>query len=100
MSEIKIQYDKIYSEIPKLRSHVTSNIIDYCNAEYQTLQSQLNAVDGAANSGLLEAMEENRLKAIETAGILDKLLQFILDSTKQIEINEQQMARAMNKGGR
>ena len=99
MSEIKIQYDKIYSEIPKLRSLVSSNIIDYCNTQHQDMQSQLRGVDGAANAQLLEALEANRLKTLEAAGTLEKLLQFIFDSAKQIEINEQHMARAMNAGG-
>ena len=96
MSEIKVQYEKIYSEIPKLRSLVQSNLIDYCNTQHQAIQSQLRGVDGAANAQLLVALEANRLKTLEAAGTLEKLLQFIIESAKQIEINEQEMARTMD----
>ena len=100
MSKIHIQYDKVYSEIPKLKSHISSNIIDYANGEYQKIQSLLHDVDGEANACLKEVLEANRKKTHEAASTLDELLQFIIDSAKQMEINEHRMARTMTAGRR
>ena len=96
MSKIQINYSQVYSEVPKLKNHVTCNIVDYTNGEYQKIQSLLSDyVDGETNAYLKEVMEANREKTLEAAYILEELLQFISDSSKQMEINEHRLARTM-----
>jgi len=98
MSKIQIDYTQVYSEIPKLKSHISSNITDYANSEYQKIQSTLEDVDGEATACLKEIMEANRHKAHEAASILDELLQFIHDSAKQMEMQEHKIAQTMTAG--
>ena len=96
MGTIHVKYDEVYAEAARLRSHISSNIVERANAEYSQIQMTLSHADGATNARLSEAMEENRLKTLEAANTLEKLLQFIAASTKQIEINEQRIARGMS----
>lgn len=96
MSKIHINYEQVFSEIPKLRSHISCNVIDYADGEYQKIQSILvDYVDGETADCLKEVMEANRKKTYEAACILEELLQFMTDSAKQMEINEHRLARAM-----
>ena len=96
MSKIHINYEQVYSEVPKLKSHVLCNIVDYAGGEYKKIQSLLgDYVDGEANACLKEVMEANREKTLEAAYILEELLQFMNDSAKQMEINEHRLARTM-----
>ena len=96
MSQIHINYDEVYAQTQNLRRHVSGNIVEHCNAEYQRIQSLLRTVDGQANAHMQQAMEANRQKTIHAASTLEKLLRFITDSARQIEINEQQIARTMS----
>ena len=96
MSKIHINYDQVYSEIPKLKSHILSNVIDYADGEYQKIQSLLSDyVDGEVTACLKEVMEANRYKTLEAASVLEELLQFMSDSAKQMEISEHKLARTM-----
>lgn len=98
MGTIHVKYDEVYAETEKLRNHISSNIMNRVNAEYRQMQSQLSHVDGAANAQLKEVLDANMQKTILAAETLDKLLQFISDSAKQIEISEQRIARTMMLG--
>jgi len=96
MSKIHINYDQVYTEVPKLKGHISSNVVDYADGEYQKIQSLLgDYVDGEANASLKEVMEANRKKTHEAALALEELLQFICDSAKQMEINEHRLAKTM-----
>ena len=95
MGTIQVKYDEVYGETERLRGHVSSNIVNKTNVEYRNLQSLLARVDGATNANLREAMEVNRKKTLEAANILDRLLRFISNSARQIEINEERIARVM-----
>jgi len=99
MSKIHINYTEVYAETARLKGHISSNIIDYTDGEYQKIQSLLgDYVDGEANASLKEVMEANRKKTYEATSILDELLQFISDSAKQMEINEHKLAQTMTAG--
>jgi len=94
MSEIRVKYDEVYAEVTKMRNHIASDIVEYTRREYRQIRSQLQQVDGAANFVLQEAMEANCEVTIRTANVLDKLLDFMFNSAKQIEAGEQSIARA------
>jgi len=92
---IKVNYGIVYGEINRLKNAVTSDIVNKVDIEYRKIQQALNGVDGEARSTLSETLQKNRQKAIEAADVLDKLLRFISNSARQIEISEQQIARVM-----
>lgn len=98
MGTFNVKYDEVYDETSRLLNQVRSNIVERTNNDYRNIQQTLSRADGAANASLMNAMEENRLKALEAAAVLDKLLRFIATSTKQIEVNEQRIARGMSIG--
>lgn len=100
MSKIQINYTEVYSEIEKLKSHISNNIIDYTDGEYKKMLSLIEDVDGETNACLKEVMDANRKKTHEAAKTLEELLQFISDSAKQMEINEHRLARTMTAGRR
>ena len=97
MRTIHVKYDEVYAEVARLRS-VAANTVNRVNNEYRQIQSQLGRVDGATNATLVEVMDANCQKAVLATETLDKLLEFISCSTKQIEINEQRIAQAMTAG--
>ena len=96
MRTIHVRYDEVYAETTKLRSYLASNVVGRADAEYRQIQSNLSRMDGATNAALMEVMEANHQKTLVTADTVDKLLDFIATSTKQIEMNEQRIARAMS----
>jgi adenylate kinase len=100
MRTIQVKYDEVYAETAKLINHLSSNITDRANAEYNQIQSLLDQVDGSTNAELIEFMETNRQKTTEAAATLEKLLQFISNSAKQIEINEERIAHTISAGRR
>ena len=100
MQTFHVKYDEVHTETARLRNHLSSNMTTQANTEYRQIQSQLGRVDGATNANLREAMNVNRTKTLEAANVLDRLLQFITNSARQIEVSEQQMARTMTGGRR
>jgi len=98
MGTIHVKYDEVYAEVAKLKSNLISNVVGRADADYRQIQMNLSRMDGAANAMLMEVMQENYRKTLMTADTMDKLLDFIATSTKQIEINEQRIARAMSAG--
>jgi len=57
-------------------------------AAYRQCQSDLHGMDGATNAALMDAMEENQVKAQITAETLHKLPTFIELSSRQVEQDE------------
>jgi len=98
MGTIHVKYDEVYAETAKLKGYLASNVVARADADYRQIQSNLNSMDGAANATLMEVMEANYQKTLVTADTACKLLDFIETSTRQIEINEQRIARVMSAG--
>jgi len=96
MREIRVKYDEVYAEVTKMRNHIAVDIVEHTRKEYRQILSQLQQVDGAANFVLQEAMEANCEVTIGMANVLDKLLDFMFNSSKQIEDREQQIARVFS----
>ena len=94
MEQILVNYEAVNEEIARLRTQITSSVIDPVNAEYRQIQTSLQQVDGATNAAYQEALEINREKALAAANTMEKLLNFIFNSARQIQISEEQIARS------
>jgi len=98
MAQIQINYEEVYSKTAKLRSCIQSDLCTRIENEYRSLQSMIDNLDGATNAKLKEVTEYNRQKSIAAAAVLDKLLSFMANSSKQVEENEQIMADKVLSG--
>jgi len=94
MGTFKINYDEVNAEISRLRTALTADIINTADREHRKIQSELRQLDGAANAGFQEIIEENRAKVAAAAKALDKVLRFISNAAGQIRTSEEQLARA------
>ena len=100
MSQIQIKYDEVYSKTAKLKRYINSDLLTRIENEYRQIQSMIDKVDGATTSNLKETMEQNRQKSIAVAMVLDKLLSFMANSSKQVQLNEQMMANSILSGAK
>ena len=100
MGTIHVNYDVVKAETARMRSHIRSSIVGQADAGYRQVQSSLRGMDGAANASLRDAMEVNRQKAAAAAHILERLYEFIATSAREIEVQEQRIARSFNIGRR
>lgn len=98
MGQIQIKYEEVYAKTAELKGYIGSDLLTRIENEYAQIQEMLGRVDGATNAGLLETMEKNRKKSIMVARTLEKLLSFMANSSKQVELNEQKMAGAILSG--
>ena len=87
---IQVNYSDVSGETAILRSQISAELANMEDA-YSNIQSMLNEVDSAANATLKEAMEVNRRKTLIAAMILDKLLSFMSNSSKQVETTEEEL---------
>ena len=94
MSQILVNYEAVNEEIARLRAQITTNVITPIDAEYRQLQSTLSQVDGETNAEYQEAMDINKEKALVAASALERLLGFMFNSARQIQISEEQIARS------
>lgn len=100
MGQIQIKYEEVYRKTAELKNNINNDLLIQINNGYTNIQSMLDKVDGAANASLKKAMEQNRQKSIEVAMTLDKLLSFMANSSKQMQINELKMANAITSGSK
>ena len=100
MRTIQVNYEAVNAKIAQLRGHITSSIISPVESEYRQIQSNLRQVDGEACAGLQEAVNENRQKALAAASVLERLLSFMSNSSRQIQLTEEQIARAFSTARR
>ena len=92
MSEIKIDYQAVYSKTAALKGYISSDLLPRIESEYGQIQSMLDRVDGATNASLKESMQQSRLKSIAMTNGLESLLIFMANSSKEFEQNEKEMA--------
>ena len=98
MGQIQIKYKEVYRKTAELKSYINHELLTMIDNEYNQIQTMLDGVDSATNAGLKEAMEMNRQKSVMVAKTLDKLLSFMANSSMQVELNEQKMARSIAAG--
>jgi len=96
MSTFQVNYDAVNSEVRILQSHLYSNLINLVNNGHRQIQSSLRQVDGATRANYQRVMDENRNKMMAAASVLERLLSFMSNSSRQIQASENQIARAFN----
>lgn len=100
MPEIRINYDEVYKKTSELRNRIGSDLTARVENEYRSLRETIRKVDGAANAKLKETSEENRRKSMMVAQTLDKMLSYMANSAKQVQLNEMMMARSIASGAK
>ena len=95
MRTIQVNYDEVNSKVAQLRGHVTSNIVAPVQSEYRQLLTNLRqTVDGATCASFQETLDANCRKAMAASSVLERLLSFMSNSSRQIQATEAQIARA------
>ena len=100
MSEIKINYNEVYAKAAQMHTRISSSLREM-DAEYRQIQSRLNnGVDGAAAAAISLAIEANRRKSQEVAETLEKLISFMENSTRRVELEEKKIANIFHSNAR
>lgn len=86
--QIRINYEEVYSRTTQLKSCIEVEISRVMQ-EYEGIESSLEGLDSATNAFLQVTMRRNQQKTIATAEVLERLLVFIKNSARQIEMREQ-----------
>jgi len=94
MRTFQVNYDEVSSKIGQLQNHLRLNITNPVNQEYRQIQTSLRQADGETNFNYQAAVNENREKTIAAINILDRLLNFMTNSSRQIQTAENNIARA------
>jgi len=71
-----IDYRTVFSEVEVLRGDILGEVGD-AERVYTEALASIDNLDGAAHAALLEAVERDKQKALVTAEVLTKLLDFI-----------------------
>ena len=97
-SEIRIDYEAVYSKTAELRQRIDAEIREM-DVAYRHAQTSMRRMDGATNAAFMETMAINQEKAQVTVATLHELLAFIDASARQVERNEQLIARVLDSSG-
>ena len=98
MGQIQIKYEEVYAKTAELKGTINDDLLIRINNEYSQIQSMLDSVDSTTNAALKDTIEQNRQKSIIVVETLYKLLSFMSNSAKQMELNEQKMANSIASG--
>ena len=100
MSQIKIDYNEVFTKTAKMRNQLSMSLRQM-EAEYRQVQSRLSrGTDGATAAAIGLAVNENMRKTREVAETLDKLLSFMRNSARQVELEELKIANVFRSGAR
>ena len=96
MRTVQVNYEEVYARAQQMRGTISAELGNM-EAEYRQVLSRLeNNTDGAAAAALLATVSENRRKAQEVASTMNKLLSFMVNSTRQVEAEELKIANVFN----
>jgi len=99
MSDIVVKYDEVYSRTAELKKRIGSDLTTRINDEYAQIENLLSSsVDGATTASLLEVVAFSKRKSIAAASALEKIVDFMADSAKEIQRNEAELARSIASG--
>jgi len=90
--EYKVDYGDVYSRTAELKRRIEVKIHVLPQFYKKNIYMSLEQLDSATNALLQVAMIRNQEKSLVTLEILNKLLLFIENSAKQIELYEQMLA--------
>ena len=93
---IQVNYEAVEAKMRELRSQITTNIVNPVESEYRQLRTSLMHVDGETCASLQEALDDNCQKTIEATSVLERLLSFMANSCRQIQMSEERIARSFS----
>jgi len=96
MRTIKIDYDAVATTLSQMQTHIKTNLTNAITDEYHQIQNNLLQVDGETQNLLQQAMELNRKKAMVCTSVMERLVSFMANSSRQMQISEEQIARAFS----
>ena len=96
MRTIQIDYNAVATRLSQMQTHIKTNINNAVTDEYRQIQNNLMQVDGETANLLQQAMELNCEKAIVCTSVIERLLSFMSNSSRQMQISEEQIARAFS----
>jgi len=76
-----------------MRNHIAVNVDHAATSEYRQINNGLTQVDGAVQSELQQIMELNRQKALACTSVMERLLSFMTNASRQMQVTEEQIAR-------
>jgi len=96
MRTIQVDYEAVATKLSQMQAHIKTNITNAVADEYRQIQNNLMQVDGETQNLLQQAMELNRQKAITCTSVVDRLLGFMSNASRQMQVSEEQIARAFS----
>jgi len=90
--EILINYGEAYSKFTELRNRVETELRETAN-DYRQANFAASQMYGSTNAHFAEAMAANHRKSQVTADTMTKLILFMDNSARQVEREEQSIAR-------
>ena len=85
MSQISVNFREVENQVRELRTRLNVNLLPQVNQEYRQIKASLSSMDGAAAAEYINALDENNEKVAEACNVLNKLLSFIANSSREIE---------------
>jgi len=92
---IQVNFNEVSTITAQHRAAI-NQAISSLESEYTQLLSSLRNMDGATNAAFVATTQQNMQKAVTTAQILERLLSFIDESARQVQIKEQTIAAKFN----
>ncbi|MCL2362836.1 MAG: hypothetical protein FWC73_13610 [Defluviitaleaceae bacterium] len=93
MPTYQVDYEAVNTKLVQMRNHITISVDQAATNEYRQISNGLMSVDGAFQSEMLQIMELNRQKALACTSVMERLLSFMTNASRQMQISEEQLAR-------
>jgi len=95
--EVKVNFDEVYSQTSSLRNKLTEGL-ESLNTSYANVDSKLDELDGSANASLKTAMESNRKKSQDVAMTLQKMINFMENSSRSVQESDIEHSNTFRAG--
>ena len=96
METFQVNYDEVSEKVSHMNGHLSANIERPLQGEHRQLQASMRQVDGGACAGFQSVIEANGRKSAAASAVIDRLLSFLGSASRQIQANEEQIARVFN----
>jgi len=94
MSTFFVDFEAIKTQTQNLKRTARTEIVGRVEEDYRQILSTLRETDGSANTAYREALDYNRKKALAATEVVDRLINFITNASRQIQVSEEQIARS------
>ena len=93
MRTIQIDYEAVSTKLTQMSNHVTRDVNQVTATEYRQISNGLTRIDGAVQSEMRQIMDLNNQKALACTSIMERLLSFTTNASRQMQVSEEQIAR-------